>query len=240
MKEETITMKKSTIWQVSTGILAILFIVSLSTGGFGNCSGAAVVNNNAGNQPSQPSVPTGVATVNAEDYVDDDAYLGDEDAPVTIIEFSDYECPYCKRHHDQTFDLIKENYIDTGKVKYVYRDFTPTLVNPSYHPNAVNAAMAVECVGKLEGNDAYFKMADKVFDNQGSNSIESLKTIASGLGYNINNCLDSEEMKSEVENDFEDGRSAGGNGTPYFIIGNIPLSGAQPFSAFQQAIEAQL
>lgn len=238
-KEETITMKKSTIWQLATGILAVLFIVSLSTGGFGKECGSAVVDNNAG---IQPSVPTGAGLVDAADYVDDDPVLGDSDAPVTIVEFSDYQCPYCARFRAQTLDLIKENYIDTGKVKFVYRDFPLS----SIHPMAQKAAEASECA---DDQDMFWEYHDKIFEGQRSLSIDSLKQWASELGLNtgqFNTCLDSGKYESEVKNDLSDGSAAGGRGTPFFLVGNIPLSGALPFDDpsaridFKRAIESQL
>ena len=230
--EEKITMKKSTIWQIATGILAVLLIVSISTGGFGGSCGAAVVNN-AGNQPN---VPTGVAAVNAEDYVDDDPVLGDENAPLTIVEFSDFQCPYCARFREQTFDLIKENYVDTGKVKFVYRDFPLS----SIHPMAQKASEASECADE---QGKYWEYHDKIFAEQSSLSINSLKQWASDIGMDtakFNDCLDSGKYESEVKSDLNDAMNSGGRGTPYFLVGNVPLSGAQPFSAFQQAIDSQL
>tara|TARA_Y100000296_G_scaffold74291_1_gene92646 strand:- start:3696 stop:4406 length:711 start_codon:yes stop_codon:yes gene_type:complete len=233
-KEKSITIKKSDLWKYSTFILIAVVLIGgvfLFTGG----------NENSNTDTVQPTQPSGKVSAS----IDDDAVLGDSDAPVTIIEFSDYECPYCKRHHDETFPLIKSQYIDTGKAKYVFRDFTPTLVNPNYHPNAVNAAMATECVGE-EGDEAYWKMLDKVFSNQGSNSLDNLKSLASGLGYDINTCLDSKKYESEVQKDFVDGQSAGIQGTPGFVImktgddeGTL-VSGAYPFSTFQQIIESEL
>jgi len=232
MKEETITMKKSTIWQIATGVLAVLLIVSISTGGFGR-GNTAVVDNNARNQPS---VPTGVAAVSAEDYTDDDPVLGEDNAPVTIIEFSDFQCPYCARFREQTFDQIKENYIDTGKVKFVYRDFPLS----SIHPMAQKAAEASECADE---QGKFWEYHDKIFAGQSSLSIDNLKQWANDLGLDtakFNSCLDSGKYESEVKNDLSDGSAAGGRGTPYFLVGNTALSGAYPFDSFKQAIESQL
>ena len=84
--------------------------------------------------------------ITQEDVSDDDAFLGDKDAPVTIVEFSEYQCPYCERHVRETVPQIMEKYVDTGKVKYVFRDFPL-----EFHPNAIPAALAAECAGD-EGN----------------------------------------------------------------------------------------
>ena len=99
---------------------------------------------------------------------------------------------------------------------------------------------AAECVRDQGGDEAYFEMHDKIFANQQALSIASLKTWAQELGYSIDSCLDSGKFESEVANDLADGQAAGGRGTPYFVINGKPLSGAQPFSAFKQIIDAEL
>lgn len=190
---------------------------------------------------------TGSVSSDIEVSIDDDAILGDMDAPVTMIEFSDYQCPFCRQFWAETYPLIKSQYIDTGKVRYVFRDFTPTLVNPTYHPNAVIAAMAAECVGEKGGDDAYFEYHDKIFENQVSLNEDNLKAWAKGMGYDISACLDSEKFLAEVENDLTDGQIAGVSGTPGFVImtsdgsQKIPVySGAQPYSVFEEIIEGEL
>ena len=232
MEKETITMKKTTIWQIATGVLAVLLIISIFTGGFGGRD-TNVVNNNAGNQPNAPS---GIISVNAEDYVDDDPFLGDKKAPVTIVEFSDFQCPYCARFRQQTFDQIKQEYIDTGKVRFVYRDFPLS----SIHPMAQKAAEAAECADE---QNKFWEYHDGIFANQASLSIDNMKKWAKDLGLDsskFNSCLDSEKYANEVRNDLSDATKTGGQGTPYFLVGNTQLSGAYPFDAFQQAIESQL
>jgi len=233
MKDETITMKKSTMWQIATGILAVLLIISIFTGGFGISTGATAADVNK---------PSGVALVSAEDFTDDDAVLGDKNAPVTIIEFSDYQCPYCRKFWTEAYSQIKEEYIDTGKVKLIFRDFPL-----SFHPMAEPSAQAAECAGD---QGKYYEMHDKIFLEQNKlgtgtvqYSIGDLKQWAVEIGLDaseFNACLDSEKHKSEVQNDLGDAALSGGQGTPYFLVGDVPLSGAQPFSAFEQAIESQL
>lgn len=235
---ENITLSKSTLWKISTFVFAALFVISIFTGGFGGESSNRGIARNAGapSAPSQPSIPTGVASVNAEDYVDDDPFIGNKNAPITMIEFSDFQCPFCARFRQQTFDQIKSQYIDTGKVKFVYRDFPLS----SIHPMAQKAAEASECA---EDQGKFWEYHDKIFENQASLSISSLKQWAAELGLDsndFNKCLDSGKYADEVTKDLRDATSSGGQGTPYFIVGEIPVSGAQPFSAFQQAIDSQL
>lgn len=98
--------------------------------------------------------------------IDDDPVLGNANAPITLIEFSDYECPFCQRHFKQVYGSIKKEYVDTGKVKVVFRDFVAV---PSHNPNATVAAMATSCARDQGGDEGYYKMHDYYFTNTKSN-----------------------------------------------------------------------
>ncbi|MBI3334227.1 DsbA family protein [Candidatus Pacearchaeota archaeon] len=227
MSEETITIKKESLWKYTTFVLLALLVVgAIVFFTKGDSTGYAV---NTGTNPS----PSGVTAANVD--ADDDAVLGDSDAPVTIIEFSDYECPYCGKHYTETYPQLKREYIDTGKVKLVFRDFPL-----SFHPNALPAALAAECVKEKGGDDAYFAYHDILFENQATLSTANMKAWADELGYNIDSCLDSQKYADEVREDTADGSAAGVQGTPSFFINGRQLSGAQPYSAFKQAIDAAL
>lgn len=182
--------------------------------------------------------------INAPDYnsindveldEDDDAFLGDENAPIVIIEFSDYQCPFCNKFYEETLPLIKKNYIDTNKVKLVYRDFPLEI-----HPQAQKSAEAAECTRDEGGNEAYFKFHNILFENQASLSESNYKKWAAELGFKIDSCLDSGEKTQEVLDDLEDGISAGVSGTPTFFINGNEISGAQPYSVFETQIEGLL
>jgi len=167
--------------------------------------------------------------------IDDDAILGDEDALVTIVEFSDFECPYCARFYSDTMGQIVSEYIDTGLVNLVFRDFPL-----SFHANAQKAAEATECA---EEQDQFWEMHDTIFENQAAITVDDLKQYASDLGLDteaFNECLDSDKYYDEVQNDFQEGQSYGVSGTPAFFINGRELVGAQPFSAFQEIIEEEL
>jgi len=167
--------------------------------------------------------------------IDDDAVEGDPNAPVTIIEFSDYECPFCERFYSQTLDQIRNQYIETGKVKIVFRDFPL-----SFHQQAQKAAEAAECAGE---QGKYYEMHDKLFESGVSGGVDSFKKYAEELEMNkddFNSCLDSGEMASEVQKDFQDGQKFGVRGTPAFFINGKMISGAQSFAIFQQAIDEEL
>lgn len=227
MSEETITIKKESLWKYSTFILTALLIVVifLYLSEDGTTTGNVVANDNA-----LPQVQGAV-----EVSVDDDAVIGDKDAPVTIIEFSDYECPFCGRHFDQVYPSIKKNYVDTGKVKMVFRDFPL-----SFHPSAQKAAEAAECVREKGGDAAYWKMHDKLFSNQETLSVANYEKWAKELGQDISDCLASGKYYDEVQKDLAQGSAAGVQGTPAFFINGKLVSGAQPYTVFQQTIEAEL
>lgn len=176
---------------------------------------------------------------------DDDPVLGSSDAPITIIEFSDFQCPFCARFYTETLPDLKSAYIETGVAKLVYRDFPLQNI----HPNAVAAAVASECAHE---QDAYWDYHDMLFENMGLwggldsvSAIEVFQTYAVDMELDtdaFDECLGSGNHISEVASDYADGVSYGVTGTPAFFVGNdqvgyVLISGAQPFSVFQTAIE---
>ena len=181
---------------------------------------------------------------------DDDPVLGNKDAKVTIVEFSDYECPFCKRHFTQTWPDVKTNYIDKGLVKLIYRDLPL-----SFHPNAQKEAEAAECSRDQGGDEMYFRYHDEMFKRTTSNgtgiALDQLPIIAKDLGLDetkFKQCLDAEKYKTEVTKDAEYANSIGANGTPSFFIGKTEkdsvtgtkIDGARPFSSFQALIDPLL
>lgn len=234
-KEETVTISKNTLWKVGTFIFAALFVISLFTGGFSGGSGGSITGQVIGDVPANNPPPVGGKV---QVSIDDDAILGQKDAPVTIVEFSDYQCPFCERFWTDTLPQIKSEYINTGKARLVFRDFPL-----SFHPNAQKAAEAAECAGEQGGDAVYFKMHDKIFENQQALDVASLKTYAQQLGLktaDFNKCLDNGKMASEISKDATEGGSYGVQGTPAFFINGRLVSGAQPFAAFKAAIDAEL
>ena len=181
----------------------------------------------------------GIVNVSA----DDDAALGDPDAPVTIIEFSDFQCPFCRKFYRETLPQIKKDYLLTGKARFVYRDFPLVQI----HPGATPAAEGAECA---EEQGKFWEMHDAIFDEQekqGSGTIQftadDVKKWAAKIGLNtskFNQCLDSGKYRQEVEKDLADGSAAGVNGTPATFINGRLVSGAQPFAAFKVIIDEEL
>lgn len=170
--------------------------------------------------------------------VDDDPIKGSKKAPVTIVEFSDFECPFCARFYQTAYPKLVSEYIDTGKVKLVFRDFPL-----SFHRNAKMAAMAAECVNDQLGDKAYFLYHNKMYENQKNLSDDNLKKWAADLGLEVSRfktCLDSGQFAEEVEKDVKEGESYGVTGTPTFFINGIRLSGAKSFEDFREVIEAEL
>lgn len=167
--------------------------------------------------------------------MDGDPVEGSKNALVTIVEFSDFQCPYCGKFAIETLSQIKTNYIDTGKVKVVYKDFPL-----SFHENAQKAAEAAQCA--FEQNK-FWEFHDKIFQNQQDLSIPSLKRFASELGLNtgkFNECLDSGKMAAKVQKDLQEGASVGISGTPAFLVNGVGVTGAQPFEVFKQIIDSEL
>jgi protein-disulfide isomerase len=157
---------------------------------------------------------------------------GDPNAPITIIEFSDYQCPFCQSFYTNSLPQIQENYIDTGIAKLVFKDFPLDI-----HPQAQRAAEAARCFAE-QGD--YFKYHDKIFESQHLLADEIYVIWAIELGANpnlFNDCLDSGKYTADVQADLAYGSSLGVTGTPAFFVNGKLISGAQPYSVFEQIIE---
>jgi len=192
------------------------------------------------------SLPDTVITVTPSPTPDTDfesesvTTIGSPDAPITIVEFSDYQCPYCLRNYQQTFPQLKKDYIDTGKVRYVFKDFPL-----SFHEKAIPAALAAECAGE---QGKYWEMHDKLFGEHDAwvsaeQPEEVFKEFAKDLGLDtdqFNECLDSQKYLDEIKADMQEGVNAGVKGTPAFFINGQFLSGAQPYQVFKQMIDQML
>lgn len=178
------------------------------------------------------------------DLADDDPVLGNPEAPVTVVEFSDFQCPFCRRFYLSTLSEIKEKYVKTGKVKFIYRDFPLA----SIHEMAQTYAEAGECADE---QGKFWPMHDKIFDEQdkrGAGTVSDytasdVKLWARELGLDgakFDQCLDSGKYATEVAKDFSDGEKAGVQGTPATFVNGRLLSGAVPFAQFKVMIEEEL
>jgi protein-disulfide isomerase len=175
--------------------------------------------------------------------VDDDPVLGSPDAKVLMIEFGDYQCPSCRMFWKEIEPRLKKDYIDTGKVKLVFRDFPLMQI----HPEALMAAIAVNCAGE---QGKYWQYHDKVFReqyNKGDDIVRmksaDLKKWAKDVGVDqpkFDQCLDSEKFKDEVLKDKADGDAAGVQGTPTFFVNGRVMGGAQQYPEYRKLIDELL
>lgn len=170
--------------------------------------------------------------------------LGSQDAPITMVEYGDYQCSNCKRFATQVKPLIVENYVNTGKVKVIFKDFT------IYGKDSANGAMATHCAAE---QNRFWEMHDLMYQNQqavnsGWLSVDNIRKFASGIGLDMqqfNACFDSKRYAQKVIENFDEGRSVGVNGTPTFIIINnngqtVTIPGAQPFETFKRVLDKML
>jgi len=166
--------------------------------------------------------------------VDDDPGYGPTDAPILIVEFSDYECTFCQKWHSQVWPQIQSKYGE--QVRLVYRDF------PLYglHPNADPAAQAANCAND---QGKYWEFHSALFSGEYALSRPSYESIAAGLGLNASDfagCLDSEKHKAEIEADYQFAADLGVQSTPTFFINGLAIIGAQPFEVFDRVITLEL
>ncbi len=191
----------------------------------------AVVVGNPTAPPSPPDLRSQQGQIRLEVSEDDDAVLGPDEAPITIIEFSDYRCPFCKRWHNETLGPLLEMYPD--QIRLIYRDF-PVV-------GGFEVALAAECAGE-QGD--YYAFHDLLFSGEFEElNSEAYAAYADRLGMDPDEllaCVDEGRFVDEVEADARYAAGLGVSGTPTFFINGIPLVGAQPLDAFIQIIDAEL
>lgn len=256
-KTNNVMIKKSTF----TGLIIVLtaaiavsaffagsYITSLESDKITQSDLNAAISRLESKITTSPQSPSQSNTQPIRISIDDDPMKGDPNAPITIIEFSDFECPFCGRFYANTLPLIEEKYINTGKVNFVYRDFPIQ----SIHPNAAPAAMAAECA---DDQNSFWPYHDMIFENKNTweklggeelfNEFEQY-TVVLGLSMEeFSSCLESNKHLDEVRNDLQDGQNYGVSGTPGFFIGNdengyIKVSGAKPYPIFEEILDGML
>jgi protein-disulfide isomerase len=213
------------------------------TAGGGDRAGTAARADQPSTPPSAvPQAPqpdaSGMAPITDKDWV-----KGDRNAPISVVEYSDLECPFCKRVHPTLQQLVAEY---GGKVNWVYRHFPLTQL----HPKAVKEAEAAECAGELGGNEAFWKYVDRLYEvTPSNNGLEEseLPNIAEYAGLtrgSFEECLNSGRHNQKVMDQAQDAVAAGGSGTPYNVIvkgdTKIPVSGAVPIDFFKARIDPLL
>lgn len=196
----------------------------------------------SGSDSEQPTTTPPIVVDPEKIKTSDDPSVGRDDAPVTIVEFSDFQCPFCRRFYEDTYIQLKKEYIDTGKARLVFRDYPLP-----FHPAAGVSAQAGECA---QDQGKFSEYHDRIFAEQakkGTGTVEygaaELKAWARSVGMNgsdFDSCLDSGKYADEVAEDMKDGSAAGVDGTPSFFINGALVVGAQPYAVFKQAIDAAL
>ncbi len=188
-----------------------------------------------------PGVSSNVLPISSEDHI-----LGNPNAPVKVIEFSDFECPFCKTFHSVMWKIM-DTYGKKGKVAWIYRHFPID----SVHSKARKEATAAECAGEVGGNTAFWDYANRIFEITPSNNglnLDLLPEIADYINIDVSafeECLKSKNYEKHIEDNFRDAVNSGANGTPYSIIvapngKTFPLSGAQTYSAVSAVIDLAL
>ena len=189
--------------------------------------------------PAAPPAPQRVQVKLGKEFS-----LGRADAPVTVVEFNDLQCPFCARFHASTFPDIKKNYIDTGKVRFINRD----LPLDDLHPQAIRAANAARCGGE---QNKYWEVAAKIIENSGSLSPQSIDQYAKQVGVDMvkfQSCMESGRHLDAIRESATAARALGVTGTPSFVIGRVTgdtldgqiYVGALPYSSFDAAIKGAL
>lgn len=263
-KDETVNLKKSTYNKILVG-----FVVAIAVAAFlgGHSLGSfqqndsnnidtelllAQINKQAEQKPNptptQQQAPSPAPQIFNINFDSDDPVKGDSDAPLTIVEFSDFQCPFCSRFYDNTLPMIEKNYIETGKAKLVYMD----LPLDNLHKNARLAHVAAECADEQgefwQYHDILFGTQNEWKNMPSEVHLTFLRQHAFDMGLDIEKydlCLDSPEILKEIEQDTLEASRNGATGTPTFFIGTekdgfVKLVGAQPYSAFQAALDSKL
>jgi len=169
--------------------------------------------------------------------------LGRDDAPVTVVEFADYQCPFCRKFHSGTFAELKKNYIDTGKVRFVSRDLPL-----DFHPNAPGGAVAARCAGE---QNKFWQMRDMMLASDAELSPAALLKYGMQIDLDMTAfgaCLNENKYNAAVQKDVADAGSLGIRGTPSFVVGKtakdqikgVRIVGAVPYSVFDTAIKNEL
>jgi protein-disulfide isomerase len=230
-QEEVITLSKTTINYVVIAIVFFAVGVLIGSFGFGGMTNKDAIEEAV----RDVLIEAGVMQPPADMVLlaDDDPFLGAANAPVVIVEFSAYACPYCGRHFQQTFGPLLENY---GQyIKYVYRDF------PTINPNiSVPASLAANCANE---QGKFWEYHNLLFGNQELLGADYFGQAAQELGLDMtafNDCVQAQTYIQEVNGDYSDGVSLGISGTPSFYINGKFYSGARPYEYFENIILREL
>jgi protein-disulfide isomerase len=234
-QEDTITFKRSHFYSILV-VLAFavgIFVGYVAWGRGGNGSTAVAV----AQQPQGPVVEVPTADTQYKRYdipTEGSPSLGPANAPITIVEFSDFQCPFCIRFHQDTYQALLAAY--PGKIRFVYRNLPLT----SIHPMAQSAAVASLCA---KDQNAFWQYHDKLFSAQYDLGRDGYVKYATDLGLDVTKfqtCIDGTSHDGDIKKDSDFALNLGVQSTPTFFINGLAVVGAQPLSAFQQVIDKEL
>jgi protein-disulfide isomerase len=189
---------------------------------------------------AKPAAPQPEQITRTKLNLDGFAMLGSKDAPLTMVEFTDYQCPFCQRFHVATFGELKKNYIDTGKVRFYSRDMPL-----DFHPNALRAAQAARCSAE---QGQFWSLRNLMGANPDKLDLEHILGFATDLKMDttkLRTCVESEKYKNSVETDVMEAMKIGATGTPTFVVGKSTpegvdgevMIGAQPYQMFDAKLK---
>lgn len=223
--------KRLMLWQVACCVLLMLFILSILTKGFIGCP----VSENDMQAGTDEKLRLALSSIErVEIRIGASPEKGNMSASVTIVEFSDFQCPACQSFFDSSYKRLMQDYVSTGKVRYVFRDFPLEM-----HNNAIIAAEAAQCAND---QGIFWEMHDLLFQNQDKLDLGSLKKYATQLGLGIeefNSCLDSRKYVSKIQASLQEGIDYGVQGTPSLFVNGIMLTGPS-YASLRQIIDFEL
>jgi len=197
-------------------------------------------------QPVAPAAPAAPPPVNDKvsiAFPSGGYSVGRADAPLTLVEYTDYQCPFCQQYHNAAFAQIKANYIDTGKVKFVSRDFPLP-----FHENAMRSAVAARCAAE---QGKFWELRHTMIVNASQLQQDKLEGYAANVSMDVNKfktCVAADKFKASIDKDIAEGTAAGINGTPSFVLGRVKdgklqgvrMVGAMPYAQFDAKIKEML
>ena len=225
INNDTVTFKRSHLYSV---LVVFAFAAGILVGYLAWGRGVSAANNNppaaaAAGAPRRYNIPT-------EGFPS----TGPKDALITVVEFSDFQCPFCEKWHSQVYEQLMAAY--PGKIRLVYRNLPLTQI----HPQSMNSAEAALCAGD---QDAYWQFHNKLFENYQTLNDDLYASLASDLGLDTTDfetCMTGHKYKAAIEADMQFAIGLGVQSTPTFFINGLAIVGAQPLSAFQSIIDDEL
>ncbi|MCH7828336.1 DsbA family protein [Patescibacteria group bacterium] len=209
---------------------SIIYLANMGEGSVPERAGST-----AQRETSTNTVDNNGSTVNFTIGVNDHI-RGNPNAKVTLVEFSDFECPFCQRFHPTVLRALSEY---DGDLRWVYKHFPLDNI----HPQARPAAEASECVWEQKGDEGFWEFADAMFESQSRLGNAFYEEVALGIGVNLSQfqtCVSERKYQDKVEQDYQQGIQGGVAGTPGSFVNGVPVRGAIPYSQLQSIIEAQL